>query len=87
MMTPKAAPSFRPQRRRNTLSLLCPTGAGCEGDGLREGPDSPYVIASEAKQSILSSCGEMDCFASLAMTFVADITPPSRGGIAPEVLL
>jgi hypothetical protein len=26
------------------------------------------VIASEAKQSILSLCGEMDCFASLAMT-------------------
>jgi hypothetical protein len=26
------------------------------------------VIASEAKQSILSSWGEMDCFASLAMT-------------------
>jgi len=28
----------------------------------------PHVIASEAKQSTLSSCGEMDCFASLAMT-------------------
>src|SRR5438105_10591744 len=27
-----------------------------------------FVIASEAKQSILSSCGEVDCFASLAMT-------------------
>ena len=27
------------------------------------------VIAREAKQSILSSCREMDCFASLAMTF------------------
>jgi len=27
-----------------------------------------FVIASEAKQSSLSSCGEMDCFASLAMT-------------------
>src|SRR5713101_4884916 len=26
------------------------------------------VIASEAKQSILSLCREMDCFASLAMT-------------------
>jgi hypothetical protein len=26
------------------------------------------VIASEAKQSILSLRGEMDCFASLAMT-------------------
>jgi hypothetical protein len=26
------------------------------------------VIASGAKQSILSLCGEMDCFASLAMT-------------------
>ena len=29
------------------------------------------VIASEAKQSILSLCGEMDCFASLAMTLPA----------------
>jgi hypothetical protein len=28
----------------------------------------PPVIASEAKQSILSLCREMDCFASLAMT-------------------
>ena len=27
-----------------------------------------FVIASEAKQSILPSRGEMDCFASLAMT-------------------
>jgi len=26
------------------------------------------VIASEAKQSILSYCGAMDCFAALAMT-------------------
>ncbi len=26
------------------------------------------VIASAAKQSILSYCGKMDCFASLAMT-------------------
>jgi hypothetical protein len=29
------------------------------------------VIASEAKQSILSLCGAMDCFASLAMTIFA----------------
>src|SRR5712671_5620837 len=27
-----------------------------------------FVIASAAKQSILSYCGKMDCFASLAMT-------------------
>jgi len=27
-----------------------------------------HVIASAAKQSILSYCGKMDCFASLAMT-------------------
>jgi len=27
-----------------------------------------HVIASEAKQSILSYCGAMDCFAALAMT-------------------
>jgi hypothetical protein len=32
------------------------------------------VIASEAKQSILSLCGEMDCFASLAMTLLAVLT-------------
>jgi hypothetical protein len=29
------------------------------------------VIASEAKQYILSLCGEMDCFAPLAMTELA----------------
>jgi hypothetical protein len=29
-----------------------------------------FVIASEAKQSSLSFRGEMDCFASLAMTVV-----------------
>ena len=45
MMTPKAAPLFRPQRRRNALSLLCSTGAGCEGNGLRESPASSCVIA------------------------------------------
>jgi hypothetical protein len=27
-----------------------------------------FVSASDAKQSILSLCGELDCFASLAMT-------------------
>jgi hypothetical protein len=31
-----------------------------------------FVIASAAKQSILSSCGSMDCFASLAMTADAE---------------
>src|SRR5882757_2082204 len=30
--------------------------------------DARAVIASAAKQSILSLCGKMDCFASLAMT-------------------
>jgi len=30
-----------------------------------------FVIASEAKQSILSLRGAMDCFASLAMTVSA----------------
>ena len=30
------------------------------------------VVASEAKQSILSYCGAMDCFASLAMTVSCD---------------
>jgi hypothetical protein len=33
------------------------------------------VIASEAKQSILSLRGEMDCFAALAMT-VFDMSGP-----------
>jgi hypothetical protein len=33
---------------------------------------SIHVIASEAKQSILSSYGAMDCFASLAMTNSAE---------------
>jgi hypothetical protein len=35
-----------------------------------------FVIARSAatKQSILSSCGEMDCFASLAMTNVCGNT-------------
>jgi len=32
------------------------------------------VIASEAKQSILPFCGEMDCFASLAMTAAPEST-------------
>src|SRR6266581_102596 len=37
------------------------------------------VIASEAKQSILSLRGEMDCFAALAMTVSCDhrATPPA----------
>ena len=30
----------------------------------------PPVIASAAKQSTLFLCGEMDCFASLAMTWM-----------------
>jgi hypothetical protein len=34
----------------------------------RERASGFFVIASEAKQSILSLCGEMDCFAALAMT-------------------
>src|SRR6266705_5093247 len=33
-------------------------------------PGISAVIASAAKQSILSLCGEMDCFASLAMTLL-----------------
>src|SRR6266850_7761762 len=34
----------------------------------KSSPRSLHVIASEAKQSILSLCRKMDCFASLAMT-------------------
>jgi hypothetical protein len=34
----------------------------------REGAFVSDVIASEAKQSMLSLRGKMDCFASLAMT-------------------
>src|SRR5882757_6238961 len=40
------------------------------------------VIASEAKQSILSWCGSMDCFATLAMT--ADTVSQSRGTMRPR---
>jgi hypothetical protein len=44
-----------------------------------------HVIASEAKQSILSLRGEMDCFASLAMTGKCRSTTttvmPREGGI------
>ena len=48
------------------------------------------VIASEAKQSILSFCGGMDCFASLAMTALRGTrdapTASRRAGIARTVL-
>jgi hypothetical protein len=41
------------------------------GDQRREIAKSySAVIASEAKQSILSLCRDMDCFASLAMTWI-----------------
>ena len=40
------------------------------------------VIASAAKQSILSLCRDMDCFAALAMT--VDIVSPSRGAHSPR---
>src|SRR6266581_1846669 len=43
------------------------------------------VIASEAKQSILSLCGEMDCFAPLAMTSKHTFASSRRD--APEALL
>jgi hypothetical protein len=43
------------------------------------------VIASEAKQSILSLCGEMDCFAPLAMTSKHTFATPRRD--APEALM
>jgi hypothetical protein len=43
------------------------------------------VIASEAKQSILSLLGEMDCFASLAMTMHKYASTPSPRS-APEPL-
>src|SRR5437899_5103807 len=41
-----------------------------------------HVIASEAKQSILSLCRGMDCFAALAMT--VDIVSRSRGALRPR---
>ena len=41
---------------------------GCNADDGGGDVVLSTVIASEAKQSILSFCGEMDCFASLAMT-------------------
>src|SRR6266699_4854572 len=43
------------------------------------------VIASEAKQSILPLRGEMDCFASLAMTSKRAFAPSRRN--APEALM
>src|SRR6266699_2093085 len=43
------------------------------------------VIASAAKQSILSLRGTMDCFASLAMT-VSEF-PCTRGGVTPSLWL
>src|SRR6266850_6209199 len=43
------------------------------------------VIASAAKQSILPLRGEMDCFASLAMTPKHTFTPSPRN--APEALM
>src|SRR2546422_11617367 len=45
-----------------------------------------HVIASAAKQSILSLCGEIDCFAALAMTvdIVSDIFSHSRGAFRPR---
>jgi hypothetical protein len=43
------------------------------------------IARSEAtKQSILPLRGEMDCFASLAMTAAPNTTPRSRGAISPE---
>ncbi|MET3844984.1 hypothetical protein ABIE49_007062 [Bradyrhizobium sp. OAE829] len=41
-----------------------------------------HVIASEAKQSILSSCGGMDCFASLAND--GEIASRSRDTLRPR---
>src|SRR5258708_7170348 len=46
-------------------------------------PVRRHVIASEAKQSILSLRGGMDCFASLAMTEI-DMCPHSRSAMRPE---
>jgi hypothetical protein len=46
--------------------------------------DCKIVIASAAKQSILSFCCRMDCFASLAMTANADTASHSRGAMRPR---
>jgi hypothetical protein len=59
------------------IDLICAQDAA---DKIRQGSANHLahygeaVIAGEAKQSILSLCREMDCFASLAMTTEA----PSR---------
>jgi hypothetical protein len=51
------------------------------------------VIASEAKQSILSYCGAMDCFAALAMTGEGCFMPPltllviARSGATKQSIL
>jgi hypothetical protein len=44
------------------------------------------VIASEAKQSILSLCGAMDCFAALVMTAVVDAHHPYENPSPPALI-
>ena len=66
---------------------LCPPYKSLDGEVI-------FVIASEAKQFILSSWGEMDCFAALAMTGITFRGNPLRALVlklaqlaeAPEVL-
>jgi hypothetical protein len=58
---------------RHSLRPLLSEGRELQTSGASRGENAEShlaVIASEAKQSILSLCGEMDCFASLAMTVV-----------------
>jgi hypothetical protein len=43
-----------------------------------------FARSKATKQSILSLRGQMDCFASLAMTANADTTSRSRGAIRPS---
>ena len=62
-----------------------------EGEKEREDEAGHYVgspvIASEAKQSILSFRGEMDCFASLAMTIIEKAARAALGGrVEPRAL-
>jgi hypothetical protein len=47
----------------------------------------PPVIASEAKQSILSLCREVDCFASLATTRISRGVPDTPASVAYDAPL
>src|SRR6267142_5964988 len=84
--------SLRPLISRGRENNLQTSGASCRENAKLYQPSLRGALAT--KQSILSSRGEMDCFASLAMT-VLDvgrpsipetpmIEPKSRGVLGPQ---